>query len=152
MLQNVHELAICSSACLHLGIRVRVDDLVAQAADRQVGLLRQEEDAALALDWPLEQANPGRPQLGDDASDRCLADTVGTSDESVLALLDAQVEAADELLSATLRTGSTTCGCDDGNTAKEDVVLAENNAARDVGQVVEALASVPASNANHLPR
>lgn len=152
MLQNVHELAVGPSACLHLGIRVRINDLVAQAADRQVGLLRQEEDAALALDRTFEQANPGRPQLGDDASDRRLADTIGAGDERVLALLDAQIETADELLSAALCTSSTTCGCDDGNTTKKNVVLAENNAARDVGQVIETLASVLASSVKYPPR
>lgn len=43
--------------------------LVTQAANAEVRLLGQEEDAAFALVGAFKQPRPSRPQLADDAGD-----------------------------------------------------------------------------------
>lgn len=67
----------------HVGLAVRVDDLVAEGADAEVGPLRQEHDAVLAvLLGRADEAAVGGPQAGDNARNGALADAVGPGDLS----------------------------------------------------------------------
>lgn len=53
----------------------RGDPLIPQATDAEIWLLRQKEQSSLSMMWPFEKAGPRRPKLGDDPSDRGLANT-----------------------------------------------------------------------------
>lgn len=83
-LHNFEEFVITN-----LGLLVGVDNLVAEGACGQVGLLRKEENLFSGGDGHLSSGE--RPQLGQDAVERTLSAAVGPDKQTVLALLDLTV-------------------------------------------------------------
>lgn len=65
----------------HVAVAVRVDDLVPQGADAEVGPLGEEHDAVLAVVLgAADEAAVDRPEAREDARNGRLADAVGAGD------------------------------------------------------------------------
>src|ERR1700760_2158229 len=89
-LQNAQQIRFRSAALAHLPHRVRIDDLLAQRAMRQVRALGDVEDV---LKRRLDnRAAVDRPQAAEDAEQAALAAAVGPDDEQVGAALDGKGE------------------------------------------------------------
>lgn len=81
LVQRALEVVLVLALLAHVGLAVRVDDLVAESADAEVGPLREEHDAVLAaLLGAADEAAVDGPEAGDDARDGALADAVGARD------------------------------------------------------------------------
>lgn len=81
LLEHALEVVFRLTLLAHVLVSVRVDDLITQGADAEVGALGQEHDAVLArrLGSADETAIDG-PQAGENAGDGRLADAVGAGD------------------------------------------------------------------------
>mmetsp|Transcript_3257 Transcript_3257/g.5229 ORF Transcript_3257/g.5229 Transcript_3257/m.5229 type:complete len:431 (-) Transcript_3257:871-2163(-) len=90
------EVRVGHAALHHLLDRVRIDELVAQRAEHEVRLLRQEENARLGRFG--EHARLQRPQLANHAEQRTLATAVRSGHHDVDATLHATRQVLDEQL------------------------------------------------------
>ena len=93
-LEDGEEVGVGGTALAHLPQRVRVDDLLAQRAAREVGPLRQVEDGGKGR--LVDGAAVDRPQAAENAEERRLAAAVGADDKEMVAVLDGKGEGLDE--------------------------------------------------------
>lgn len=102
-LEDGEEVGVGDAAGAHLPQRVRVDDLLAQGAARQVRALGEVEDGAKGR--LVDCAAVDGPQPAEDTEEGRLAAAVGADDEEVVAVLEGEGEGFDE---------DVTVGRDDG--------------------------------------
>ncbi len=125
-------ISLATSHVLRVG--VGVDDLLSQTANREVRSLREEHDV---LDrGTLEIALEDRPETSDHTCDSGLTDTVGTSDENMLAWIDFESEVANELLASALESWR---WCLQWELCRKRHVGASVDLALDVTKIVERL-------------
>ena len=93
-IENLLKLVFIDTLSSHLLLSVRVDDLISQGSLRQVRSLRYVKD--LVDGGFLNAAAEYGPKLTQDAEERRLTATVGSSDKKVHARLDLEVHSLDE--------------------------------------------------------
>ncbi len=80
--QDALQIGVRVPAVAHVHLAVRVEDLVAEGADGEVGPLGEEHDPAGAAGAGDEPA-VGGPEAGEEARDSGFAGAVGAGDEGV---------------------------------------------------------------------
>lgn len=83
ILQNALQIVFGLSLLTHIVMPVRVNDLVAQRTDAEIGSLRQEHDAILTnILWTTDESSVDWPKASKNTGNRRLTDTVGARDLS----------------------------------------------------------------------
>jgi len=93
-LEDLEQLGVGDALGAHRADAVRVDDLLAQRAAREVGALRDVKDVGEGR--LVDGAAVDGPETAEDAEQGRLAAAVGADDEQVIALLEGEGEGLDE--------------------------------------------------------
>ena len=94
ILQNNEKIVISDALALHIRKLIRIDDLIAESTNGEVGTLRDEHD--ILEGRTRDNTLLGGPQLVQDTEHRRFAASVGTHDDSVYELRHLKVDRLDE--------------------------------------------------------